>query len=178
MLKVVRAFIAFLAILMVLPAPISIAQQGATVVQGLVTTVGPTYVANQTRPLSVSTSGNLRVMNFADTGNWAYAAATTGIVNTATAVTMKTAAGAGIRNVVYSCQVAHDLLSAVTELAIRDGAGGTVIWRTKLQTPAVDASTYNFSQPLIGTANLLVEVVTLTAVTGGVYVNCQGMQTR
>lgn len=112
---------------------------------------------------------------------WAFAAAASGIVNTATAVTIKVAeagviAGqSGRRNYLTSLQIMHDLLSAVTEIAIRDGAGGTVIWRGKLQTPATEQGPpLFFDPPLRGSPNTLLEVVTLTAVTGGVYVNAQG----
>ncbi|RJT42006.1 hypothetical protein D3227_04830 [Mesorhizobium waimense] len=108
---------------------------------------------------------------------WNYAAATGGIVNTAVAVTIKAAAGAGIRNYLKTLTVAHDALGAATELAIRDGAAGTVLWRGKLQTGAVDAaaaSVIQFDPPLKGTANTLLEAVTLTAVTGGVFINATG----
>lgn len=113
--------------------------------------------------------------------NWSFAAATGGIVNTTTAVTIKGAeaavvsGGVGYRNYLTRLQIAHDLLSAVTELVIRDGAGGTVLFRTKLQTPASEQGiTYDFSPPLQGSTNTLMEVATLTAVTGGVYIDAQG----
>lgn len=107
---------------------------------------------------------------------WSFAPATGGIVNTTTAVTIKAAAGASVRNYLCSLQISHDLLGAATELAIRDGAAGTVLWRGKLQTAVQDASgtTINLYPCLRGTANTLLEVVTLTAVTGGVFVNAQG----
>jgi hypothetical protein len=106
---------------------------------------------------------------------WSYAAATGGIVNTTTAVTIKAAAGASVRNYVSSCTISHDALGAVTEVAIRDGAGGTVLWRGKVQTAAAEDRTISFPVPLKGTANTLLEVVTLSAtVTGAVFVNCQG----
>lgn len=112
---------------------------------------------------------------------WNYAAATGGIVNTATAVTIK-AAEAGViagqsgkRNYLSSLQIGHDVLGAVTEVAIRDGAGGTVLWRGKLQTPANEQTISPYFDPAIrGSPNTLLEVVTLTAVTGGVFVNAQG----
>lgn len=110
----------------------------------------------------------------ASQADWSYAAAASGIVNTTTAVTIKTAAGAGVRNYLTSIQVQTATLSAATELAVRDGAAGTVIFRTQLQTTAMPLTTINFEPPLRGTANTLVEVVTLSAVTGGVYVNAQG----
>lgn len=116
--------------------------------------------------------------------DWNYAAAASGIVNTTTAVTIKAAeagvpaAVSGYRNYISSIQVAHDVLGAVTELVIRDGAGGTVLWRTKLQTAAVEAGAgapIEFNPPLkTANTNTLLEVATLTAVTGGVYVNAQG----
>lgn len=107
---------------------------------------------------------------------WNYAAAASGIVNTTTAVTVKAAAGASVRNYVMAMQCSHDALGAATEFAIRDGAAGTVMWRGKMQTAATDmtGNTINFEPPLKGTANTLVEIVTLTAVTGGVYCNLQG----
>lgn len=105
---------------------------------------------------------------------WNYAAAAGGILNTTTAVTVKAAAGASVRNYISSLELEWEALGAATELAIRDGAAGTVIYRTKLGT-AAGRKTINFPVPLRGTANTLVEVVTLTAsVTGAVYANLQG----
>jgi hypothetical protein len=106
---------------------------------------------------------------------WVYAAATGGIVNSTTAVTIKAAAGAGVRNYLQSIQIDNDALGAATELAIRDGAGGTVLWRGKLGTGAQYGRSVIFDPPLYSTAATLLEVVTLTAsVTGGVFVNAQG----
>jgi hypothetical protein len=109
---------------------------------------------------------------------WRYASTTAGIVNTTTAVTIKAAAGASVRNYLCSLQVSHDTLGAVTNLAIRDGAGGTTLWLGRLQTVATDisggAGTISFNPCLQGTANTLLEVVTLTAATGAVYVSGQG----
>ena len=107
---------------------------------------------------------------------WAFAGATGGIVNTTTAVTLKAAAGASVRNYICTLNVGHDALGAATELAVRDGAAGTVIFRMKLQTAANEgASEITFAPCLKGTANTLMEVVTLTAtVTGGVFVNASG----
>jgi len=111
----------------------------------------------------------------AKTNYWSYAPPALGIVNTTTAVTMKAAGAAGVRNYLKSLQLNTDTLGAATELAVRDGAGGTVLWRTKLQTTALAPTTINFDPPLKGTAATLMEVVTLTAsVTGGVFVNAQG----
>jgi hypothetical protein len=107
--------------------------------------------------------------------DWSYAAAASGIVNTTTAVPIK-AAVAGQRNYVNSIQVMSEALGTATELAVRDGAGGTVLWRTKVGTGgAPSGGTFNFDPPLVGTTNTLLEVVTLTAsTTGAVYFNAQG----
>jgi hypothetical protein len=104
-----------------------------------------------------------------------YPAAAGGINNTTTAVTMFAAAGGSLRNYITGLQIMADALGAATELAIRDGAGGTVIWRSKIGTSGQALVNIDFPVPLKGTANTLLEVVTLTAsVTGAVYVNAQG----
>jgi hypothetical protein len=106
---------------------------------------------------------------------WSYAAANLGIVNTTVAVTIKAAAGAGLRNYITSMQINTEALGTATELAVRDGAAGTVIWRCKIPTSGIPFMMVKFDCPLKGTANTLLEVVTLTAsVTGAVYVNAQG----
>ena len=106
--------------------------------------------------------------------DWAYAAAASGILNTTTAVTIKAAAGAGLRNYITGLQIASDNLGAATELVIRDGAGGTVLWRGKRDT-APPVTSVVFQTPLKSTANTLLEIATLTAsITGSVYVNAQG----
>jgi hypothetical protein len=106
--------------------------------------------------------------------DWRSVAGAAGIVNTTTAVTLKTAAAAGVRNYVAWCTLAHDTLGGVTELVLRDGAAGTVIFRTKLQTTALATTVLLFPVPLRGTAATLLEAATLTAVSGGVYLNCGG----
>jgi hypothetical protein len=108
-------------------------------------------------------------------GEWSYGAAAAGILNTTTAVTIKTAAGAGIRNYITSIQVMSEALTTATELAVRDGAGGTVLWRTKIPTGGLPTAQFNFPSPIKGTANTLLEVVTITASgAGAVYFNAQG----
>ncbi len=153
----------------------------------------PTLAAGVSRPLAVGgyvfdgttavpTRGDANgtvVSSSLSSAIWNYAAATGGIVNTTTAVTIKAAAGASIRNYLKTLTIVHDTLGAATELAIRDGAGGTVLWRGKVQTAASDSSSgagaIIFDPPLKGTANTLMEVVTLSAtVTGGVFVNATG----
>lgn len=104
---------------------------------------------------------------------WTYAAPTAGITNTATAVTIK-AATTGQHNYITDIQVSHATLGAATELAIRDGAAGTVLWRMTLGTVANENLLVHFRTPLRGSIATLLEVVTLTAVTGAVLVNVQG----
>lgn len=106
---------------------------------------------------------------------WTYAAAASGIVDTNSAVTIKAAAGSNVRNYVTSIQIMSEALTNATELAIRDGAAGTVLWRTKIGTGGLPLTTVRFDDPLRGTANTLLEVVTLTASgAGAVYFNAQG----
>lgn len=128
----------------------------------------------------VDSSGNSDPSSLAgyaeSASRWSYAAAAAGILNTTTAVTIKAAAGAGIRNYLASIQLTAEALGAATELAIRDGAAGTVLWRIKIGSSGIPAGfEVTFPTPLKGTANTLLEVVTLTAsVTGAVYFNAQG----
>lgn len=106
---------------------------------------------------------------------WNYAAASGGISNTTTAVTIKTAAGASTKNCIAALDYTSDTLGAATELAIRDGAGGTVLWRTKIQTGGAYHTSIPFEAAVCGSDNTLLEVVTLTAsVTGAVYFNARG----
>lgn len=143
---------------------------------GVATAVDTTLVAGDTSRLFCTTAGGLVQWPYAVPDvSWQHAAPASGLVNTTTAVTMKAASAAGVRNYITSCQLAHDALSAATELVIRDGAAGTVIWRTKLQTPALTTTDIDFPTPLRGTAATLLEYATLTAVTGGVYLNCTGV---
>lgn len=123
----------------------------------------------------ITANGARIIKDFSDFGDdWKYVAAASGIVNTTTAVTIKAAAGAGVKNYITALHISHATLGAATEIAIRDGAGGTVLWRGTLGTVANEGAGVYFPTPLAGSANTLLEVVTLTAVTGGVYANAQG----
>lgn len=102
---------------------------------------------------------------------WSYAAASGGIVNT-TGVTAKAAAGAGIRNYITSVQVINGHASTDTDVQIRDGAAGTVLWRGFAKAGGGGISC-KCDPPLRGSANTLVEIACGT--TGSaVYVNLQG----
>lgn len=141
----------------------------------IVQTTQPNFDASVSVPDVVTTNGARIVKPYAfPASDWSYAAAGSGIVNTTTAVTIKAAAAAGLKNYITGIQIQTATLGGATELAIRDGAGGTVLFRTQLQTTALPLLTIDFPNPLRGTAATLLEVVTLTAVTGGVYFNAQG----
>lgn len=112
-----------------------------------------------------------------DGNDWAYVPAVGGISNTTTAVTIKAAAGTGLRNYISAIQIStNSALGTATVLAVRDGAGGTVLWRQAIPTTINPAGwSFTFPTPLRGTADTLLEVVTLTAsTTGAVWVNAQG----
>lgn len=105
--------------------------------------------------------------------SWSYAAAAGGIVSSTADVVLKAAAGAGIRNYLRSMMIDHDVLGAVTEFVLKDGA--TIIYRGKLQTPAQEGGgDYRFDPPLKTTANAALNFALLTSVTGGVFVNASG----
>lgn len=105
---------------------------------------------------------------------WSYAAASGGISNTTTAVTIKTASGAGVRNYVTSIQVMSEALTNATELTIENG-DGTVLWRTKITTAGLPTDPIRFDDPIRSTANQSLQVRTVTASgTGAIYFNAQG----
>jgi hypothetical protein len=103
--------------------------------------------------------------------SWSYAAASGGITNT-TGVTAKAAAGAGIRNYITRVQVINGHASVGTDVQIRDGAAGTVLWRGWAESAGGGAAAV-FDPPLRGTANTLVEVACGTTGTA-TYFNLQG----
>ena len=109
---------------------------------------------------------------------WNYVAAAGGILDTTTAVTIKSGAGVGVRNYITSLQIQSEALATATELAIRESPGGTTIWRIKIPTTGLPLTTIVFADPIRSPANSLLEVVTLTASgTGAVYFNAQGYVT-
>lgn len=108
--------------------------------------------------------------------NWVHAAQVGGISNTTTAETLVAAPGAGLVAYITSLQIMAEALGSATELVIRSGAGGTVIWRTKIDTAGLpNGLSIKFDSPLAAAVNTLLEVATLTASgTGSVYINAQG----
>jgi len=163
---------------------------GSSSIEGSGAGINPIVIGAEARTLSKAIVSNASVVRPIATqdgrlitrphsipeNEWQYAAASGGIANTTTAVTIVAAQAAGVRNYLTSLQLSSDALGAATEIAIRDGAGGTVLWRGKIGTAGIaGVITIQFSDPLKSTAATLLEVVTLSAsVFGGVYVNAQG----
>lgn len=113
---------------------------------------------------------------------WSYVPPVSGIVNSAAAVAIKAAAtvtrqgsAVGLRHYITSMQISTNTLGADTELVVLDGV--TAIWRTILRAGAGGNVPYSICFPpgaLRGSANAALNIQTLTAVTGGVFVNAQG----
>lgn len=102
---------------------------------------------------------------------WSYAAASGGITDT-TGVTAKAAAGAGVVNYITHVSAVNGHETVDTDVQIRDGASGTVLWRSFAKAGGGGISE-KFDPPLKGTANTLVEVANGT--TGSAtYFNLQG----
>ncbi len=176
--------------------------QGATMLAGInagagsdaqagFVALGLSDAATQTRPLSVGlhafngttvdrargdTNGLVMQKGLSST-IWNYSNGATGILsNTTTAVTIKTAAGASVRNYIDSLQITTTAFGTSVPIAIRDGAGGTILWAMNVPTAGyLQPVTIVFETPLKGTANTLLEIVTTTAnTTGTVWVSAQG----
>lgn len=128
--------------------------------------------AGQTADLITSLLGKLISLPYALPGaTWSYAAASGGITNT-TGVTAKAAAGAGIRNYVKSASFINGHATTDTDVQIRDGASGTVLYRGFAKAAGGGAS-LTFEPPLRGSANTLIEIACGT--TGSAtYINLQG----
>jgi hypothetical protein len=131
-----------------------------------------TATTGRTADLISTLDGRLIVLPGAIPENtWSYAAASGGITNT-TAVTIKAAGASGIRNYLRSLNVVNASATA-SEISIRDGAAGTVLWRGYVPASMTAASQISFDPPLRGTAATLMEVVCATTATQ-TYVNAQG----
>lgn len=156
----------------------------------------PSFTANDIGTLRMDTRANLYVtmgaqdsgQQLTDTGGlliqrglltsqWTYSNGATGILsNTTTAVTIKAAAGASVRNYIDSLTINTTAFGASVPVVIRDGAGGTVIWSGNVPTAGwLQPVNIQFAIPLRSTANTLLEVATPTANTSGtVWLSVQG----
>jgi hypothetical protein len=107
---------------------------------------------------------------------WTYAPPTGGLLNTTTAVTITPAKGTYNANYLSGGECYVEPLTNATELVIRDGAGGTVLWRMKIPTGGwPNPVDINILPAIRATPNNLLEMATLTASgTGAVYCNWRG----
>lgn len=106
---------------------------------------------------------------------WAYAAASGGLVNINAPLSVKSGAGAGLRNYVTSIQFQAEPVTNPTEFEVRDGSGGTVLWRIKIPAGGIPLGSHRFDDPLRTTQNTALYIVTTTASgAGAVYFNAQG----
>lgn len=144
----------------------------------VVSTLDATLVHGDASDTAMTTGQQTVVKDFASSENdWQYAGATGGIVNSTTAITVKAAGAAGIRNFVSGVDLSWGALGAATEFAIRDGASGIVLWRYMIPAGTAGSFSRVFATPKRGTAATLLEIVTLVAsVTGGVVANLDGYQ--
>lgn len=141
-------------------------------------TSSKTSVANATsvRPISTPDGRQIVRLDAIPENEWSYVAASGGITNTTTAVTLAGGAGSGVRNYITSLQVSSDTLGTATEVVIQDGVAGTVLWRAKIGTAGtVGIQGIRFHPPLRGSTNTLLEAACVTATgTGSIYLNAQG----
>jgi len=111
---------------------------------------------------------------------WNYAPPAAGLLNTTVAVTVK-AAVAAQRGNISTMDLWSEALTTATEFAIRDGAAGTVLYRTKIATGGLLQGRHVIFDPPLRQAavNTLIEIVTLTASgAGAVYCNLSGFMSN
>jgi len=133
----------------------------------------PTYVEQSTGNVKQATG--VVVINGASDRWLRYVPPTGGITNsTAGVVVFSSQASRNIH--VMGGQCYSDALGAATDLELREGTGGSAIWRTRVPTAGIPQTIdIKFNPPLRLNTNVLLEMATATAsVTGGVYCNWQG----
>jgi len=150
--------------------PVPIALEGRTSSKTSVTS------GQAVRPISTVDGRQIVRLDSIPENEWSYVAASGGITNTTTAVSLAAGAGSGVRNYITSLQVSSDTLGTATEVVIRDGVGGAVLWRAKIGTAGtVGIQNIRFHPPLRGSSNTLLEAACVTATgTGSIYLNVQG----
>ena len=135
-------------------------------------------VANATsvRPIATVDGRQIVRLDAIPENEWSYVAASGGITNTTTPVDLVGGAGSGVRNYVTSLQLYSDTLGTATEIIIRDGAGGSILWRSKIGTAGTGGTqNIRFHPPIRGSTNTLMQFACVTATgTGSIYVNAQG----
>jgi hypothetical protein len=161
---------------------------------GTIAAVSQVAADNQTAPVALNVYSGGRVFNGTNWDRqrgdangtvtlpglsasfWRYTPPTGGLLNTTVGQTVTAAAGAGVRNYIWSGECWSEALGTATEIELRDGAAGTAMWRSKISTGGLTGGfTLNFNPPLKSTANTLVEFAAVTAsVTGAIYCSFQG----
>lgn len=109
---------------------------------------------------------------------WKYAAPAGGIVNSTAPVEIAIAQGGSYRNRITSLQIIATGITVATELLIRDGAGGTVIWRFPISTAGIPLGiSIPFPSGLAASFDTAIEINCSVAagVGSAIYVNAQGM---
>jgi len=141
-------------------------------------TSSKTSVANATlvRPIATTDGRQIVRLDSIPENEWSYVAASGGITNTTTSVTITGGAGSGVRNYINSLQVSSDTLGTATEIVIQDGVSGAILWRAKIGTAGtVGIQDIRFHPPLRGSTNTLLQAACVTATgTGSIYLNAQG----
>jgi len=141
-------------------------------------TSSKTSVANAAlvRPIATTDGRQIVRLDSIPENEWSYVAASGGITNTTTAVDLAGGAGSGVRNYITSLQVSSDTLGTATEVFIRDGVAGPILWRAKIGTAGtVGIQDIRFHPPLRGTTNTILQAACVTATgTGSIYLNVQG----
>ena len=136
------------------------------------------FVASSTivRPIATTDGRQIVRLDAIPENEWSYVAASGGITNTTTPVDLVGGAGSGVRNYVTSLQLYSDTLGTATEIVLRDGAGGSILWRSKIGTAGTGGTqNIRFHSPIRGSSNTIMQFACLTATgTGSIYVNAQG----
>ena len=136
------------------------------------------FVASSTivRPIATTDGRQIVRLDAIPENEWSYVAASGGITNTTTPVDIAGGAGSGVRNYVTSLQLYSDTLGTATEIILRDGAGGSILWRSKIDTAGTGGTqNIRFHPPIRGSTNTIMQFACVTATgTGSIYVNAQG----
>lgn len=144
------------------------------------TTLPTTLATGDASDALATTAGQLVTKPFGTSENdWSFACASAGIDPTGGAVTttLKTAGASSIKNYLTGFDIYTGTLGAATEITIRDGSGGTVLWRWNLPTTGTLIPPNNFFTPLKGSAaTAMVVTVESATTTGKVYFNARGYQ--
>src|SRR5574343_605938 len=132
--------------------------------------------SNLVRPIATVDGRQIVRLDAIPENEWSYVAASGGITNTTTPVDLTVGAGSGVRNYVTTLQLSSDTIGTATEIIIRDGLGGSILWRSKIGTAGtVCTQNIRFHPPIRGSTNTILQFACLTATgTGSIYVNAQG----